>query len=100
MQVVIQGVPERMEKIKKIQAAFSETKVELSLDHEKSGHYGGLVNIINNDCDEYRLIIQDDVILSPMFEDYLPQLEKIMIAEGIDVLSLFAPRRIPFLHKL
>jgi hypothetical protein len=27
-----------------------------------------------------------------MFEDYLPELEKLMFNSGIDILSLFAPR--------
>jgi hypothetical protein len=92
MRIFIQGVPERMESINKIQASFTKTKVELFCDYEKVGNFPTFLKIFNTQCSDYRLYLQDDVILPPMFEDYLPELEKLMFNSGIDILSLFAPR--------
>jgi hypothetical protein len=42
MRIFIQGVPERMESINKIQASFTKTKVELFCDYEKVGNFPNL----------------------------------------------------------
>lgn len=118
MVVYIQGVPERMPNINKIKASFNKIKVEAIIAEEKqyaNGWHGfyppgekhppydpknppvdpdfpPFIEILKKECNGYRLYFHDDVILSPLLEEYLPELENIMSAQGVDILSLFAQR--------
>ena len=90
MKVTVQGVESRMSNIERI---LSKIDAEVYIDTEMKGCLHSFKEMLKIPFEGYRLHLQDDVMLPPFFEEYLDVVEKDMERLGIDVLSLFAPRR-------
>lgn len=95
MIAVIQCVLERQWYAERTIAEFKAIPGHIYVDRHRVGPYRGFINSLERfpSGDEYRLHLQDDVILARNLEDYLPTLEQEVRAREIDVLALYAPRR-------
>ena len=92
MQVIIQAVPERHKNVDIIKEKIPN--VIVYLDSIKQGNYKTFVESLNiHEQADFTLRLQDDVLIPNGFYEYLPVLEKIMIEENIDILSLFSLKR-------
>ncbi len=92
MIVTVQCVPERLDYIK---SQIKDKPAVYSIDTEKSGAFNSFAKMLDIDLgdSDYRLHLQDDVILSKNFWDKLPHIERLMKKKDIHVLSLYAPNR-------
>lgn len=95
MIAVIQCVLERQYYAERTIGEFRSIPGHLYVDRNRVGPYRAFINSLERfpSGDEYRLHLQDDVILTRNLEDYLPTLEQEVRAREIDVLALYAPRR-------
>lgn len=95
MIAVIQCVLERQWYAERTISEFTKITGHMYVDRNRVGPFQGFINTLKRfpSGDEYRLHLQDDVILTRNLEDYLPSLEDEMRSRSIDVLSLYAPRR-------
>ena len=94
MKIVLQCVPERVEKaMQRVNSAG--ISCDIYVDKEKKGPFQGFVDCLHKypSGDEYRLSMQDDLIYSEGFVDYLPHLEREMREKEIHLLSLYSPRK-------
>lgn len=95
MIAVVQCVLERQWYAERTVAEFTKMPGHLYVDRHRVGPYKAFIASLERfpSGPEYRLHLQDDVILTPSLEDYLPTLEQEIRAREIDVLALYAPRR-------
>jgi len=89
--ITAQCIPERLDYIKNELKALKG--VVYHVDKERKGSFGSFKDMLSIKVADYRLHLQDDVILADNFGDAIPDIEALMDVRGIDVLSLFAPRR-------
>jgi len=94
MIAVIQTIPERYEHAQK-QSVELGLHTSIYTDKDKDGPFKAFIETLRQipSNGEYRLHMQDDLILCDDLKEYLPHLEQEMDNKGIDLLSLFAPRR-------
>jgi len=89
--ITAQCIPERLGYIK------AELKnlpnVIYHIDENKVGSFESFKSMLKIPVDDYRLHLQDDVILADNFSLAIPKIEELMNIRDLDVLSLFAPRR-------
>jgi hypothetical protein len=90
MVITIQAVEERLFWVRKMQG---EVSAVVYIDHGKEGSFSSFREMLKIEVNNYRLHLQDDVILSKRISEYLPYLENEMKNKDIHLLSLFAPRR-------
>jgi len=89
MQIVIQAVEQRRRFVEKIQSKLLSSIVS----YDDSGTpIGGFSKTLDIPIDtDYRLHLQDDIILANGLYNYLPKLEEEMRVNNIKCLSLYAP---------
>jgi len=97
----IQTIPERLwhaeEQVREIVFPARPSGIEpvIYIDKAKVGPFKAFIETLREvpSGDRYRLHMQDDITYCDDFADYLPEVERIMRADDIPLLSLFAPRR-------
>lgn len=91
MQIVIQAVESRRRQVEKIQGVFKDAIVS----YDSSGTpIGGFKKTLNIPLDtEYRLHLQDDIILANNIDKYLDVIEKEIQEKNIMCLALFSPNQ-------
>lgn len=94
----IQAVEERFKNVKAIESLYSDSKEKMityfDFDRISPFHsFKKILRITDKEKYDYRLHLQDDVMLPEKFTDYLPYVERLMGKLCIDVLSLFVPNR-------
>ena len=90
--VTIQAVTEREQNVKEMLKRLP-SGVRVHYDTDRISPLHSFVQMLDIEFTDYRLHLQDDVILPQGFKDYLPTILKDMKERNIEVLSLFAPRR-------
>jgi len=90
MQILIQAIPERINYIKPV-ADYLGATIHIDVDH--TGTFSSFRDMLKYETGDYRLHLQDDVIIADRFKDYLPTIESMMKINRIDVFSLFVPHR-------
>lgn len=94
MTITIQAVERRLQNVELMLSQLNGEDVTVHVDKEMKGSFGSFVDMLSYEVkNDYRLHLQDDVILSPHFKEYLPYVEEIMNKKNIHLLSLYAPRR-------
>ena len=94
MKVTIQAVEERKGNVERMTAALGDSvDVEVYYDKRRVSCLDSFVQMLSIPFAGYRLHLQDDVVLPERFVDYLPYVERDMVENDYDILSLFAPRR-------
>jgi hypothetical protein len=93
MRAIIQTVPERLAAAEEQRKALN-FPCDIHVDVDKTGPFKGFVASLNafDYGDEYRLHMQDDLILCDDFKDYIPEVERIMREKDMHLMSLYAPR--------
>jgi hypothetical protein len=88
----IQTVPSRLEAAERQRKAL-DYPCAIHID-DMTGPFNGFVDSLRKvpSGDQYRLHMQDDIILADDFKDYIPQVQKIMEDNGMHLMSLYAPR--------
>jgi hypothetical protein len=92
MKCVIQTIPKRLEKAKQ-QAEKLGLPCQIHIDNY-TNPFNGLIDSLKN-CDngiEYVFHMQDDIILCDDLKYYIPEVERIMIENNMELMSLYAPR--------
>lgn len=103
MIAVIQGVPSRNRVIQKMKKKLSGyVDVHIHLDSFMCGgsFYPFTQMLKKYPRDQYRLHMQDDVELCEDFGEVLSYFENLVKEQGIDFLSLYAPRRQSFVDDI
>jgi len=90
MKITIQAIKDRESNVVKI---INQIKAEVYYDYGMNGCFNSFVQMLNIPFDDYKLHLQDDIIIPEQFEKYLEVIKNDMKEKDIDVLSLFAPRR-------
>jgi hypothetical protein len=92
MLITVQAVPERMLWVEsEIITKFQNSEVHVFQDKNYHGTEWSFKNMLGYKVEDYRLHIQDDVILHPNIEQLSLELTKQMTEKTIHVLSLFVP---------
>lgn len=93
MKACIQTVPERLEFAKR-QAKLLDFPCDIYVDEKKEGPFKGFIASMETfpSGNEYRLHMQDDIILCDDFKDYFPEVERMMTENDMHLLGLYAPR--------
>lgn len=92
MITTIQACEERLDTdiIKDIVKRFNAI---VHVDKRRKNAFWSFKDMLDYEVDDYRLHLQDDVIIADDLELYIPILTKLMEDNNIDLLSLFAPAR-------
>ncbi len=93
MIITIQAVEERRDNVDKINSQLKDIKTIIHYDTKRISPFNAFAEMLDVEVEDYRLHLQDDIMLPNYFTDYLPYVKKEMINRKIDVLSLFAPQR-------
>lgn len=90
---IIQTIPERLHHAEKQKEALG-LPCEIHVDVNKTGPFPAFIDTLKNYDfgNEYRLHMQDDIILCDELKDYIPEVERIMRENNMHLLSLYAPR--------
>ena len=103
MIAVIQGVPSRnrvIQKIKKNLSGYVDVHIHLDCFMSGGAFYPFIEMLEKFPRDQYRLHMQDDIELCEDFGEALPYFENLVKEQGIDFLSLYAPKRMHFKNEL
>jgi len=103
MIAVIQGVPSRnrvIQKIKKNLSGYVDVHIHLDCFMNGGAFYPFIEMLEKFPRDQYRLHMQDDIELCEDFGEALPYFENLVKEQGIDFLSLYAPKRMHFKNEL
>ena len=90
--VTIQTVPQRMGNAKKIQSEFKDLECHIVEDRNIRGVMHGFISCVSLHKDteyDYRVHLQDDVILVKGFEDYIKKLALELQQKEIEVIHLY-----------
>lgn len=95
MIITVQAVPKRMLYIKnQLRKYKNEVNIYFNIDEHYTGSFNSFKNMLNIPVDNYRLHLQDDIILADNLLFNLDYLSNLMNSNNIDVLSLYAnPRK-------
>jgi len=92
MKTTIQCVPSRLEYAKGIFKDFKD--IIYHVDENYTGCFNSFKEMLDIPFENYRLHLQDDIIITDNLHENLDYLEQIMVREKIDILSLYAnPRK-------
>ena len=94
MKVTIQAVEERRGNVERMTDALGDSvDVEVYYDKRRISPLDSFMEMLKIPFSEYRLHLQDDMILPEGFADYLPVLEDDVRENDFDVVALWAPPR-------
>ena len=94
MKTVVQCVYKRFKYIYNEVENNSKIDAIYSIDYEKKGALKSFLKMAKEyKFNEYKLHLQDDIVIADNLKDYLPKLESYMQNKEIHLLSLFAPNR-------
>lgn len=91
MIITIQTVEERFNYIKEQTKDFYRQPI-YHVDLERKGCLSGFLDMLEYDVQDYRVHLQDNIILADGFEEYLPFLQEFMEKQNFDMLSLYVPK--------
>ena len=90
--ITIQGVESREKNIQKMLKKLPDG-VEVYYDRILKSPLNSFFNMLDIKQKDYRLHLQDDIIIPDGFSEYLPHVVTEMKEKDIDVLTLFTPNR-------
>ena len=90
MIVTIQAVPSRMRSVETIRNNFKYMEVVTYVDEEYKGTLDSFSEMLKIPVDDYRLHLQDDIILADNIEEKLEEIASYMTKNNVDVVSLFS----------
>tara|TARA_R110000744_G_scaffold323112_1_gene428986 strand:- start:379 stop:981 length:603 start_codon:yes stop_codon:yes gene_type:complete len=94
MKTVVQCVNKRFDYIYNEVERNAKIDAVYSIDNEKKGALKTFLQMSKDyKYSEYKLHLQDDIVIADNLKDYLPKLEAYMKNKEIHLLSLFAPNR-------
>lgn len=101
MKCVIQTIPARLEFAER-QAKVLGVHTDIFVDKDLQGPFKGFIQSLRDipSGEQYRLHMQDDLILCPGLIYYLPTLQREMREKSMHYLSFYASRRKVFSHAL
>ena len=97
MTVTIQAVTERAKNVHAIANQLNNECI-VYWDERRISPFDSFKQMLDISVKDYRLHLQDDVILADNLQDYFLTLKSYMLAEDIHVFSLFAPNRKEFIE--
>tara|TARA_R110002074_G_scaffold173445_1_gene336253 strand:- start:68 stop:679 length:612 start_codon:yes stop_codon:yes gene_type:complete len=88
----IQATEKRRNNVKEMLKELPEDTI-VYYDHELKGPLNSFTKMLDIEVGDYRMHLQDDVILNKNLKDYLPYVLKDMKDNNWEALSLYAPTR-------
>lgn len=90
MIVTVQAIEERLDYITGLTKSLDPI---IYVDKRRTNAFDSFADMLDYEVDNYRLHLQDDIILADNFKEYLPWVLKFMENQNLDVVSLFSPAR-------